>query len=83
MNNKRIEHEAPLTVREAAAYLGIKQSFLYKLTSQGRIPFYKPAGGKLYFTRNDLEGYLYRGRHSADYEIAASPDQPADGRACE
>lgn len=60
---------APFTLPEAAEYLGIKRSFLYKLTSQGRIPYFKPTGGKLYFTQEDLDSYLYRNRRAADYEL--------------
>jgi excisionase family DNA binding protein len=75
MDEKRTRPEgAPLTLGEAAAYLGMARAYLYKLTSQGRIPHYKPAGGKLYFTLEDLDGYLYRGRRAADYELAGRAD---------
>jgi excisionase family DNA binding protein len=65
---------APLTLGEAAVYLGLSSAFLYKLTSQGKIPHYKPANGKLYFKLEDLDGYLYRNRRAADYELADKAD---------
>lgn len=65
---------APFTLPEAAGYLGLSRGFLYKLTCTGRISFYKPAGGKLYFTQEDLDGYLYRNRRAADYELQERAD---------
>ena len=32
----------PLTLKEAAAFLDFSRSYLYRLTSQGRVPCYKP-----------------------------------------
>jgi excisionase family DNA binding protein len=75
VDEKRIRPEgAPLTLGEAAVYLGLRRAFLYKLTSQGKIPHFKPANGKLYFTLEDLDGYLYRNRRAADYELAEKAD---------
>lgn len=70
---------APYTAREAAAYLGVSYGFLHKLTHGGRITFYKPAGGKLYFTRDDLDAYLYRGRRAADFELRDRADRALNG----
>ena len=47
-----------LTFKEACFYTGIKESYMYKLTSSGKIPHSKPQGGKLYFKRTDLESWL-------------------------
>jgi excisionase family DNA binding protein len=70
MNESFKPSGAPYTLPEAAEYLGLSRGFLYKLTCTGRISFYKPAGGKIYFTKADLDGYLYRNRRAADYELA-------------
>ena len=43
-----------LTTAEASAYLGLSESFLYKLTSSKRIPHYKPNGKLVYFNRREL-----------------------------
>jgi len=61
--------EKPYTIQEAAEYLGLATSFLYKLTSQKKISFFKPNGGKIYFTQNDLDAYLFRNRQLADFEV--------------
>ena len=44
-----------LTTEEAAKYLGVTKGYLYKLTMQKKIPYYKPFGNKNYFRREDLE----------------------------
>jgi excisionase family DNA binding protein len=59
----------PLSIDEAADYTGYSKKYLYRLTSENRIPYYKPQGGKLYFTTTDLDGFIFRNRHTADYEI--------------
>ena len=56
--------DKPLTVREAAKYMGVSRSYLYKLTSQGAIPFYKPNGKLIYFKREDLDRWMLRRRSS-------------------
>ncbi len=43
-----------LTTSEAAMYLGFKIGYLYKLTSESKIPFYKPNGGCIYFCKQEL-----------------------------
>ena len=44
-----------LTSDEAARYMGISKSYLYKLTMRGEIPHYKPMGKMCYFNRTELE----------------------------
>lgn len=43
-----------LTVSEASAYLGLSESYIYKLTSLKQIPHYKPNGKLVYFNRKEL-----------------------------
>jgi excisionase family DNA binding protein len=47
-----------LTFSEAVKYTGFKSSYLYKLTSSGRIPHYKPIGKLIFFKRLELEEFL-------------------------
>ena len=51
-----------LTIEETAQYLGISKSYLYKLTSRGAIPHYKPFGKMVYFNRKELVKWLQRKR---------------------
>ena len=47
-----------LTHSEAAKYLGLTKGYLYKLTMQKKIPYYKPFGNRCYFKREDLDKVL-------------------------
>ncbi|MCM1531062.1 MAG: helix-turn-helix domain-containing protein [Bacteroides sp.] len=58
-----------LTSEEAAAYMGISQSTLYKLTSSRQIPHFKPRGKMCYFDREELERWLQRNRVASMEDI--------------
>lgn len=60
-----------LTLEEAALYLGMKKSNLYKMTHRMEIPFYKPQGKMNYFERTDLDAWMRRGRSMSRDEIDA------------
>jgi excisionase family DNA binding protein len=58
-----------LSFNEAAIYLEVSHSHLYKMTSTGVIPSYKPNGKKLYFNRKELDSWLLSNRQSSQEEI--------------
>ncbi len=58
-----------LTFDEAAKFTGLSKSYLYKLTSQQRIPFFKPTGKLVYFDREELETWLSQNRIGTVEEI--------------
>ena len=47
-----------LTLEEAALYLGISKSTLYKKVCTGTIPSYKPGNKLRYFRRIELENWV-------------------------
>ncbi len=51
-----------LTADEAAKYMGVSKSYLYKLTCKQEIPHYKPMGKMCYFNRKELEAWLQRNK---------------------
>lgn len=59
-----------LTTDEAAKYMGISKSYLYKLTMGQQIPHYKPMGKMCYFNRLELEQWLQSNRVSTSDEIS-------------
>ena len=61
--------EKPFTLLEAAAFLNVSASYLYKLTHQKKIPYFKPQGKKIYFLRSDLMNYLLQNRNKTVNEI--------------
>lgn len=60
-----------LTTHEAAQYLGIKVSTLYKKTMNHEIPFYSPCSKRLYFKRQELEQWMLQNRHASNEEMQA------------
>lgn len=59
-----------LTSDEAARYMGVYKSYLYKLTMRGEIPHYKPMGKMCYFNRAELEAWLQQNRCATASEIS-------------
>lgn len=59
-----------LTSDEAAKYMGVSKSYLYKLTMRQQIPHYKPRGKMCYFNRAELEQWLQSNRVSTSTEIS-------------
>ena len=57
-----IYSKSVLTADEAAKYMGVSRSYLYKLTMQQKIPFSKPLGKMCYFNRVELEKWLLSNR---------------------
>jgi excisionase family DNA binding protein len=57
-----------LPAAEAAEYLGIATSTLYKLSSKNVIPHFKPNGKLIYFSRADLDAFMTRNRVSTSEE---------------
>lgn len=59
-----------LTSDEAARYMGVSKSYLYKLTMRREIPHFKPLGKMCYFNRHELEDWLQTNRVATASEIS-------------
>ena len=59
-----------LTSDEAAVYMGVSKSYLYKLTMRKQIPHYNPMGKMCYFNRAELEEWLQQNRCATDAELS-------------
>lgn len=47
-------YDKPLyTTKEAALFLGVKQSYIYELVRKNKISYYRSKGGKLIFIRRE------------------------------
>ena len=51
-----------LTLAETSEFLNVSKSYLYKLTSSKKIPFYKPAGKLIYFLKSEVERWVLDGK---------------------
>lgn len=58
-----------LTLEEAAIFLGISKSCLYKMTHNQIIPFYKPNNKLVYFERSELMNWIRSSQVSSISQI--------------
>jgi excisionase family DNA binding protein len=71
----------PLTFKEACAYLGYAPSYLYKLTYRNVIPHYKPTGKMIFFSKNEIDEWIFKSRPHLDplpkgeEELTKDPNQ--------
>lgn len=47
-----------LTFEELCEYIGMSKSYVYKLTSSGQIPHYKPLGKHMFFKKDEIDNWL-------------------------
>ena len=67
--NVALNSKEVLTADEAARYMGVSKSYLYKLTMQKKLPFSKPLGKVCYFNRQELEAWLMSNRVATSDEL--------------
>ena len=64
-----LSQKTVLNFDEVALFTGLSKSWLYKLTSTGHIPHYKPHGKHIYFNKAEVEDWLLRNRIKTNQEI--------------
>ena len=69
IENMLLSQKTVLNFDEASVYTGLSKSHLYKLTSTGGVPCYKPTGKKLYFDKSELDEWMLRGKKLSQDEI--------------
>ena len=58
-----------MTTTEAAKYLGLRPSYLYKLMMRRAIPYYKPNGKLCFFDKSELEAWIKNIRVASQAEL--------------
>ena len=58
-----------LTVEEAAKFMGLARSTLYKMTCEQTIPFYRPNGKMIYFEKSAILSWIRKNRVYSTEEI--------------
>lgn len=69
IENLLLSHKTVLNFEELVEYTGLSKSYLYKLTSRGDIPFYRPNGKQLFFNKEEIDNWLLRNRSKTNDEI--------------
>ena len=57
-----------LTLEEAAVFMGISKSSLYKMTHKHELPFYRPNGKLIYFEKSELLKWMRQNRSMSETE---------------
>ena len=64
------------TINTFCAYTGYEKSYVYKLTSQRKIPHHKPSGGKtITFKKADVLEFMTANRIKTRGEISTEAEQ--------
>ena len=70
MDTIQKQHKPHLDFQETCIYLGLSESYLYKLTHKKLIPHYKmPTGKKLIFSKAELDDWLLSNPVKAECDI--------------
>ena len=64
-----------LTLEEAARFMGVTKSSLYKMTHEQTIPYYKPNGKMIFFEKSDLLAWVRKNRVSSEAEISEEAER--------
>lgn len=64
-----LSQKTVLNFDEVAAYTGLSKSYLYKLTSTGGIPCYKPQGKHIYFNKIEIDQWLMQNKKATTNEL--------------
>lgn len=72
-NKQHSNHDQMLNVKEAAEFLGLAVPTIYSKVSKRELPVMKRSK-RLYFSKDELLGYLKRGKRMTLLEIEESVD---------
>lgn len=64
MNSKEV-----LTIKDVALLTGFTVGNLYRMTSEKKIPYYKPMNGKIFFKKTEIENWLLQNHISSNRDI--------------
>ena len=64
-----LSQKTVLNFDEVAAFTGLSKSYLYKLTSSGGIPCFKPQGKHIYFNKQEIDQWLMQNRKATNVEL--------------
>jgi excisionase family DNA binding protein len=72
-----------LTIKDAAAYIGVSVGGMHQYIFNKKIPCYKPTGpkGNVYFKKTELDDFMLRNKRYADYEVSEKADAILNGEA--
>lgn len=64
------QSKSVLNADEACAFLGISKNYLYRLTAQGKLKYYRPFGKMIFFEREILLNTLRQNGVKSQCEVS-------------
>jgi len=64
-----------LNIEQASKMLNLTVQTIYALIRDKKIPYMKPTGRRVYFSKNDLETWIRASRHKTTHEIEREAGQ--------
>ena len=64
-----VANKKVLTLDEACEYSGISRAYMYNLTSKNKIPFSKPSGKIIFFSKEKLDNWLLQNGKKSSIEL--------------
>ncbi len=74
----RKQEDKPLNFNQAAEYLGFSHSYLYKLTSRKIIPCHRPTGKMLFFSKTELDEWIFDNRDQKSEDRSQNDEREDD-----
>lgn len=68
LENLLSQSKQVLTLEEAALFMGISKSSLYKMTHKHELPFFRPNGKLIYFEKEELVAWMRKNRNMSESE---------------
>jgi excisionase family DNA binding protein len=68
-----------MSLSEAAIYMNISKSFIYKLTWKRGISYYKPGAKIIFFKRVDLDAWMLSKKEPSLHELSTIPNPRKKG----
>ncbi|HOR91516.1 MAG TPA: helix-turn-helix domain-containing protein [Rectinema sp.] len=69
-----------LTVDQVCSILGYKKSYLYKLTHERALPYYKVLGGKIIFDAAEIDALIRKNKVRTRNELSNQADELLNSR---
>lgn len=75
IRNLMLLNKEVLNIDEVSLYTGYEKSYLYKLTSEVKIPHFKPGGKSIFFKREEINEWLTRNPIKTRHQIEDEANQ--------
>lgn len=69
IENLLLSKKDVLNLNELCSYTSLSKSYLYKLTSNNSIPYYRPNGKQIYFSKSEIDNWLLQNRSASHLEL--------------